>query len=83
VAAQIVGSLLIFILLTLPAATAKYFAHTVGGMMVLAIALALIGVWSGLTLSYFTNYPVSFFIAAIEAIFYFVALGWQRLQTAE
>ncbi len=29
VAAQIVGSLLIFILLTLPAAAAKYYAHTV------------------------------------------------------
>ncbi len=29
VAAQIVGSLLIFILLTLPAAAAKYFTHTV------------------------------------------------------
>ena len=83
VADQIVGSLLIFILLTLPAATAKYFAHTVSGMMILAIGLALIGVWAGLTLSYVTNYPVSFFIAAIEAIFYFIALGWQRLQTAE
>ncbi|GEO70063.1 metal ABC transporter permease [Levilactobacillus acidifarinae] len=82
VAAQIVGSLLIFILLTLPAATAKYFAHSVGRMMGLAILLALVGVWGGLMLSYLTNYPVSFFIAAIEAVFYFIALGWQHTQTA-
>lgn len=82
VAAQIVGSLLIFILLTLPTATAKYFAHSVGRMMGLAIVLALVGVWSGLTLSYLTNYPVSFFIAAIEALFYFLALGWQTTRTA-
>lgn len=82
VAAQIVGSLLIFILLTLPAAIAKYFAHSVGRMMGLAIVLALVGVWSGLTLSYLTNYPVSFFIAAIEALFYFLALGWQTTRTA-
>ena len=46
VAAQIVGSLLIFILLTIPAAVAKYFARTVGGMMLLAVIIALIGVFT-------------------------------------
>lgn len=80
VAAQIVGSLLIFILLTLPAAAARYFVHTVSKMIFLAIGFALIGVWLGLYLSYVTNLPVSFFIAAIECIFYFAALGYQRLR---
>jgi zinc/manganese transport system permease protein len=80
VAAQIVGSLLIFILLTLPAAAARYFVHTVSKMIFLAISFALIGVWLGLYLSYITNLPVSFFIAAIECLFYFAALVYQRLR---
>ncbi|SPX68914.1 zinc/iron ABC transporter, permease protein [Lactiplantibacillus plantarum subsp. plantarum] len=49
-------------------------------MIFLAIGFALIGVWLGLYLSYVTNLPVSFFIAAIECIFYFAALGYQRLR---
>ncbi|GKT03055.1 metal ABC transporter permease [Furfurilactobacillus entadae] len=78
VAAQIVGSLLIFILLTLPAAAAKYFAHGVGKMIFVAIAFALVGVWLGLALSYWTNWPVSFFIAVIEVFFYFggLVMNW-------
>lgn len=74
VAAQIVGSLLIFVLLTLPAASSKYFAHTVISMMLLAIGFAIFGVWLGLYLGYVTNWPVTFFIASIEAVIYGSAL---------
>lgn len=80
VAAQIVGSLLIFVLLTLPAASARYFAHTVSKMMLVAVILSLAGVWSGLYLGYLTNWPVSFFIATIECLFYLAALGYNRLR---
>lgn len=78
VAAQVVGSLLIFILLTLPAASAKYFVHSVSKMIFLAIGFALFGVWIGLYLSYVTNLPVSFFIAAIESSIYFISLIYNR-----
>ena len=78
VAAQIVGSLLIFILLTLPAASAKYFTHGVCKMIVLAILFSLLGTWLGLLLGYLTNWPVSFFIAVIEVIIYVVALVYQN-----
>lgn len=74
VAAQVVGSLLIFILLTLPAAAAQHFSKSTSGMIGLATIFALVGVWSGLALSYWTDWPVSFFIAAIEALIYFSAL---------
>lgn len=43
VVAQIVGSLLIFILLTLPAASAQYFTHGVAKMIGLAILFSLLG----------------------------------------
>ncbi|KIS04158.1 metal ABC transporter permease [Paucilactobacillus wasatchensis] len=74
VAAQIVGSLLIFILLTLPAASAKYYVHSVAKMMALSVVFALVGTWCGLYLGYLTNWPVSFFIAALEVLIYCGAL---------
>ncbi|EHO49576.1 hypothetical protein HMPREF9104_02486 [Lentilactobacillus kisonensis F0435] len=81
VAAQIVGSLLIFVLLTLPASSAKYFAHTVLRMMSLAILFALFGVWVGLYLGYLTNWPVTFFIASIEAIIYGISLFYNFIRS--
>ena len=82
VAAQIVGSLLIFILLTLPAASAKYFTHGVAKMIGLAILFSLLGTWLGLFLGYLTNWPVSFFIAVIEVVIYCSALVKQKLNGA-
>lgn len=76
VAAQIVESLLIFILLTLPAASAKNFTTGVAKMMGLAILFALAGTWTGLYLGYLTNWPVSFFIAVGEVAIYLVALAY-------
>ena len=78
VAAQIVGSLLIFILLTLPAASAKYFTHGVARMIILAILFSLLGTWLGLFLGYLTDWPVSFFIAVIEVIIYTAALIYSK-----
>ena len=74
VAAQIVGSLLIFILLTLPAASAKYYTTGTAKMIGLAILFSLAGTWTGLYLGYLTNWPVSFFIAVIEVVIYLAAL---------
>ncbi|TYC48982.1 metal ABC transporter permease [Weissella muntiaci] len=74
VSAQVVGSLLIFILMTLPASAAMRWGRTVWQMMGLAVLFALIGIWSALALSYWTNVPVSFYIAIIEAGIYFLSL---------
>lgn len=79
VTAQVVGSLLIFALLTIPASAAKYLAKTVVGMMILTFIFALIGTWLGLYLSYLTNWPVSFFITAIEGVIYTLALTWNKV----
>lgn len=42
-------------------------------MIGLAIIFALVGVWGALALSYWTNVPVSFFIAMIESMIYFAS----------
>ena len=75
VSSQIVGSLLIFILMTLPASSAMRIGRTVWQMLGYAILFALAGVWSALVLSFWTNLPVSFFIAVIEAGIYFATLA--------
>ncbi|AIG66119.1 metal ABC transporter permease [Weissella tructae] len=80
VSSQIVGSLLIFILMTLPASSAMRIGRTVTQMLIYAILFALIGVWSALVLSFWTNLPVSFFIAIIEAAIYFVTLAFAQKQ---
>lgn len=74
ITAQIIGALLIFVLLTIPASAAKYFGNSLWGMIGLTFIFVLVGVWLGLYLSYLTNWPVSFFITAIEAVIYGCAL---------
>ncbi|KRL63354.1 metal ABC transporter permease [Lactobacillus psittaci] len=70
VGSQVVGSLLVFILLTLPASTAKYLGKTIKSMLIWSVALALLGVWLGLYLGFMTDWPVTFFIAIIEVTIY-------------
>jgi len=75
---QIVGALLVFALMTIPASAARHLTQSVFRMMVVSSCLAVLGVWIGLTLSYLTNAPVSFYITAFEAVIYFLSLGWYR-----
>ncbi|MFC6314883.1 MULTISPECIES: metal ABC transporter permease [Lapidilactobacillus] len=78
VGAQIVGSMLVFILLTLPASIAKALGHSMKQLLLISVAAALFGVWLGLWLGYLTNWPVTFFIALIEVICYMLALLVQK-----
>lgn len=79
-AIQIVGSLLVFTLMTAPAAAARHITNSVSRMIVVSAILAVAGVWGGLILSYYTNAPVTFFIATIECVFYFTALGCHAIR---
>ncbi|BDR59031.1 metal ABC transporter permease [Xylocopilactobacillus apicola] len=79
VAAQIVGALLIFVLMTLPASIAFRWGRNFFELILISISCALIGVWGGLYLTYLTNLPVTFFITLIEAILYFTTLIAKRI----
>lgn len=70
IGSQIVGSLLVFILLTLPASSARYLGKSILAMILWSVGIALIGVWLGLYLGCITNWPVTFFIAMIEVAIY-------------
>lgn len=71
---QIVGLILVIALLTLPAATARLYAATLVGMMILASAIGLVITSGGLALSYHYNLPAGATIALLCGLSYLVAL---------
>jgi len=76
--AQIVGVLLVFTLMVGPAAAALAFTRRLYGGIALAAALALLEAWGGLTLAYYSDWPVSFWIAALSGLVYFASLvNWR------
>lgn len=81
ITAQIIGSLLIFVLLTIPASAAKYFVHSLKKMILLTTVFSLFGIWFGLYLAYITDWPVSFFITIIEAMIYASSMLFQKVTT--
>jgi zinc/manganese transport system permease protein len=72
--AQIVGVLLVFTLMVGPPAAAQRLTTGLWSGLILAAALALAEAWLGLTLAYYTDWPVSFCIAVLSALGYFAAL---------
>jgi zinc/manganese transport system permease protein len=72
---QITGSLLVFALLVLPAATAQVVTARPGRSLALAVALALGVTWVGLAVSYFSPYPIGFWITTLAFGVYLVAHG--------
>ncbi|MFC6323771.1 metal ABC transporter permease [Companilactobacillus baiquanensis] len=78
IGSQIVGSMLVFVLLTLPGATARYLVHSVPKLIMVSVGLSLAGVWLGLYLAFVTNWPVTFFISSFEVIVYFLGLSYKN-----
>jgi zinc/manganese transport system permease protein len=64
--AQITGALLVFALLVGPAATAQQITARPGPGLALSVALALAITWLGLTIAYFSPYPVGFWVTSIS-----------------
>ncbi|HLH91133.1 MAG TPA: metal ABC transporter permease [Xanthobacteraceae bacterium] len=71
---QIVGVLLVFTLMVGPAAAAQRLTNGVWSGVALAVALALVDAWGGLTLAFYTDWPTSFWITALSGAVYFAAL---------
>jgi zinc/manganese transport system permease protein len=73
--AQIVGILLVFALMVGPPATAQALTTGLWGGMLLSAALALAEAWAGIAIAYHTDWPVSFCIAILSALGYFLTRG--------
>ncbi len=72
VAVQVVGVLLIFALLVTPAAAAELVTRRPWSAIATSVVLALICTWLGLAISWYSSYPVSFFITASAFVTYVV-----------
>ncbi len=77
--AQIVGVLLVFTLMVGPPAAAQRVTTGLWSGLLLSAALALTEAWLGIAIAYHTDWPVSFCIAALSALGYFVCLGLPAL----
>lgn len=76
-ASQVVGILLVFTLLIGPAASALCCTHRFWPGIGLAVLISLVIVWLGIILTYFTNWPVSFWISTLSFTSY-IFLAKQR-----
>jgi zinc/manganese transport system permease protein len=73
--AQIVGVLLVFTLMVGPPAAAQRLTTGLWSGVTLSAALALAEAWLGITLAFYSDWPVSFCISALSALVYFASLG--------
>jgi zinc/manganese transport system permease protein len=70
---QITGALLVFALLVAPAATAQTLTPRPGRSLVLSVVFALLVTWAGLGVSYFSIYPLGFFVTTFAFSLYALA----------
>ena len=63
---QITGALLVFALLVTPAATAQLITPHPGRSFALSVVIALLVTWLGLSIAYFSIYPVGFYVTSLS-----------------
>jgi zinc/manganese transport system permease protein len=68
--AQIVGVLLVFTLMVGPGAAAQRLSGRIGVTILLSAILALLEAWGGIVLAFYTDWPASFWITALNATVY-------------
>jgi zinc/manganese transport system permease protein len=76
--AQVVGVLLVFALMVGPPATAQRLTCGLWSGLALSASLALAAAWLGLTMAFYSDWPVSFCIALLSALTYFACLAAPR-----
>ncbi|MER7847347.1 metal ABC transporter permease [Kitasatospora sp. NPDC096077] len=72
-ASQITGTLLVFALMVIPAATAQQLTARPGLSVLLAVLLALAACWAGLVAAYYHPYPLGFFVTGFAFAGYVLA----------
>jgi zinc/manganese transport system permease protein len=77
-ASQITGTLLVFALLVMPAATAQVISARPSVSLGLTVLIALTVTWLGLGIAYFTPYPIGFWVTSLAFLGYVTALAIQH-----
>ncbi|MDH6708347.1 zinc/manganese transport system permease protein [Kitasatospora sp. MAA19] len=85
-ASQITGTLLVFALMVIPAATAQQLTARPALSLALSVLLGLAACWAGLIAAYYQPYPLGFFVTAFAFTGYVLAhllrLGRELLDRA-
>jgi zinc/manganese transport system permease protein len=81
-AVQVVGVLLIFALLILPAAAAQQCTPRPAQAILYAVLIAIGCVWLGLAIGFYSPYPPSFFITTLAFLSYVVTRQLGPIRTA-
>jgi zinc/manganese transport system permease protein len=72
-ASQITGSLLVFALLVMPAATAQALTASPRLGLAISVAFAVVVTWIGLFAAYYSPYPIGFFVTTFAFVGYVLA----------
>jgi zinc/manganese transport system permease protein len=72
-ASQITGTLLVFALLVMPAATAQILTARPALSLALSVVIAIAVTWLGLGVAYYTVYPIGFYVTTIAFVPYVLA----------
>lgn len=72
-ASQITGTLLVFALLVMPAATAQALTSRPARSLVIAAVIAIAVTWVALGAAFYTGYPIGFFVTTFAFALYAVA----------
>jgi len=80
---QITGTLLVFALLVMPAATAQLLTARPAVSLALTVVIGLVVTWLGLAVAYFSPYPIGFFVTTFAFAAYVAAAAvrlprWRR-----
>jgi zinc/manganese transport system permease protein len=81
-ALPVVGALLIFSLMIGPPAAARSFTDSPVIALLLSVLIALITVWAAIAASFWSNWPVGFFVGTLGAVCYCIGRGWARWRRA-
>ena len=76
---QITGSLLVFALLVMPAATAQRLTPRPARSLGFSVALALLVTWAALAAAYWSPYPIGFWLTTLAFAAYLAALAGRAL----
>ncbi|HWE91333.1 MAG TPA: metal ABC transporter permease [Pseudonocardiaceae bacterium] len=79
-ASQITGSLLVFALLVMPAATAHALTSRPALGMLLSVLIGLAVTWLALGVAYYSVYPIGFFVTTFAFVGYVLARGWRATE---
>ncbi len=77
---QITGTLLVFALLVMPAATAQLITVRPATSLAITVAIGLVVTWLGLAVAYFTPYPIGFFVTSFAFAGYLGAALARRMR---